>query len=138
MKIEIAGAEQTAGLGSHCWATWGLDTCSDRGGLVTAEAPLIAESPFTARLILAAESPSEITMHVYPAAPEHELEIDAHDKRMWEIVDRSDEAVLQADLSGQDAPAADMELDPGLYLFSVFTEWGAKGDATHGFLVEVH
>jgi hypothetical protein len=139
-RLEIAGAEQTAGIGTYCWTSptvegGGVSACVDKAGLPTPQDPLIAASPITARLTLPLEDPpSQLHLSVFPAADENEVKMDGLPAgfRFWMPA----EGVNQ-ELALQTSQEINLELEPGLYVFYVFSVWEDKGDVSYGFLVEV-
>ena len=138
--LEIAGVEQTAGIGTYCWpipAAGGesVAACVDKVGLPTPRDPLIAESPVTARLTLPIEQlPAQLQLSVFPAVDENEVKMDnlPAEFRFWMPA----EGVIQ-ELEPQTSQDIQLEIEPGLYVFYVFGVWEGKGDVSYGFLVEV-
>jgi hypothetical protein len=136
--LTIGGQSQVSGIGSYCWNTssdpaGGIGLCVDKMGLITPLDPLIVPAgPLTAEFLLPiADSPSEVLLTVYPAQGEPSI-FDGGQGWM-----PSFDAAQSFDLALAPAQSIALELEPGLYVFSVFTRWDAWGDVAYGFLVQV-
>ena len=112
-----------------------MGLCADMYGLPTAQAPLIADSPFTAHFQFLLDKPAAgLELRVYPVTVEDQLVSDDQGLRWWRYTqDTGDKFSLPL------ARETNVELspEPGLYLLAVFAGWSGLGDASYGFLVEV-
>src|SRR5450759_945667 len=136
--IDIGGQQQTAAIGSYCWAkerngTQTTQVCADSFSYPTPADPLVISSPVSARLL----SP-------IPATPE----------RLTMILSRVDEQTDLADRKGttlywkfkpgelvylplQPEPHFELALETGLYNLIIQASWKELGNVDYGFLVRV-
>ena len=136
--IDIGGQQQTAAIGSYCWAkerngTQTTQVCADSFSYPTPADPLVISSPVSARLL----SP-------IPATPE----------RLTMILSRVDEQTDLADRKGttlywkfkpgelvylplQPEPHFELALETGLYNMIIQASWKELGNVDYGFLVRV-
>ena len=134
--LEIGGIEQVSGQGSYCWQDErGAPLCLDMIGIPTAQEPLAARSPFTARFYLSITQPltySRLTVH--PVILGEQLDSEARGWRWWRPnFDERNEYTL----TPEGAKFIQLSLEPGLYVLSLFVRVQGMGDASYGFLVEV-
>lgn len=136
--LTIGGHSQVSGIGSYCWNTsgdpaQGIGMCVDKMGLITPLDPLVVPGgPLTAEFLLPLEdAPSEVLLTVFPAQGEPSIFAGGQGWMPNFDAGQSHELAL--------APAQSiaLELEPGLYVFSVFARWDAWGDVAYGFLVQV-
>jgi hypothetical protein len=135
--LTIGRQTQVAGVGSYCWsgtsgASDSVSVCADMIGIPTAEEPLTVGGSFTARLELPLdEAPETLGLDVISVTDEDMIE--TRDGFHWWRPKAGEHHELPL------APPHDFSLDlePGLYVLSVFTRWPDRGDVNYGFLVEV-
>ena len=138
--LEINGQVQTAEVGSFCWDYTDENgkpvggACQDSIGISTPIDPLPAESTITAQFSLPYATPPErLSLHVFPASSENEISLEkGADMRLWSYT----EGIIK-ELDLQPRQQVKIELEPGLYVFSVSAGWDVKGEVMYGFLVEV-
>ena len=138
--LEINGQVQTAEVGSYCWDYTDENgkpvggACMDSIGISTPIDPLPAESTITAQFSLPyATPPDRLSLHVFPASSENEISLEEGAAlRLWSYTEG---AIRKLDL--QPRQQVIIELEPGLYVFSVSAGWDVKGEVMYGFLVEV-
>ena len=133
VTLQLGDRAQPGALGTYCWSEPGEGgLCADAFGLPTPKQPLVTASPFTAQFLFdPALPPTSASLMVYRVGPE-QLQQEAEDLYWWAFVDGPTFEVAagpQADL--------DLDLEPGLYAFSLFLAWETRGDAVYGFLVQV-
>ncbi len=134
-SLKIGDQEQPAGIGSFCWpdSAAGVALCVDKIGLPTVPEPVQVKSPFTAQLLLPLSDPPQfLSLAAMPVTLEDQIESDAGGMRWW----------APGSSESYDVPVApphsiELNLDPGLYVLSVFAQWQNLGDVSYGFLVEV-
>jgi hypothetical protein len=135
--LAINGRTQVAGVGTYCWsdASGGRETvsvCADMIGIPTAEQPLAVEGSFSARLELPLDQPPEtLGLDVIPVTDEDVIE--ARDSLRWWRPQVGEHHDLPLDTPSRFS----LDLEPGLYVLSVFARWSERGDVNYGFLVEV-
>jgi hypothetical protein len=136
--LEIDGQEQNAGIGSYCWAEetaagTGVQVCADMVGVPTAQEPLLAPLPFTARFRLSVPiPPDELTLEDVAVTAQDELVVEGRDERWWHY-----QAGTPFTLPLTQEPEIELFLSPGLHLLTLFARWSEFGDVTYGFLVQV-
>jgi hypothetical protein len=132
--MTIGEKEQVAGVGTYCWPqAQGPAMCADALGIPTAQEAISVSSPFTAHFeIPVNRGPAAVQLTVIPVGPESEMAMQAAGYRWWEP--RPGESF---DLVAENLPAAGLDLEPGLYVLSLFVSWQDFGDASYGFLVQV-
>lgn len=128
--LTIRGQSRLGGIGSYCWA----NICADMIGIPTMPEPMKAESPVAATLTLPFErSPQTVNLSVYRATDDAELDESAREYRWWrpeqEVQSQQLAPILEQDFT--------LELEPGLYILSVFAAVEDGGDVSYGFLVNV-
>jgi hypothetical protein len=135
--LTINGQSQSAGIGSYCWNTsgdpaQGIGLCVDKMGLITPLAALaVPAGAWTAQFQLPLEQPpSEVSLNVYPATGQPSL---FDDVQAWMPTDNPATHALPLEI----APAVDLNLAPGQYVFGLFVRWEGWGDVFYGFLVQV-
>ncbi len=135
--MQIGETEQVAGLGTYCWrAVNGAPMCADMIGIPTARGALFTDSPIAAQLRLLAElSVTESALTVASVEAEDQLDVGARGMRWWWRPKR--ESMEQMWLPNEVETTVELELDPGLYILSLFARFQGLGDASYGFLVEV-
>lgn len=135
-RLVIEGEEQISGQGSYCWRDErGAPLCADRIGIPTAQEPLAAQSPFTARFNLFISQPvTESQLRVFPVTPDEQFDSEALGWRWWRP---KFDAREEFTLTPGDAISIELSLEPGLYVLSLFVRVQGVGDAGYGFLVEV-
>lgn len=140
ISIEIGGETQTGRLGSYCWTFQSENgdmggACLDRLALPTPIDPIHSGSPVAARLSIPLdEMPTHLQLAIFEATEPNQAKLEGlpTTSRYWMS---SDSLVQQLPL--QNVQDITVELEPGLYVFSIFGNWESKGSAEYGFLVEV-
>jgi hypothetical protein len=135
--LVIGPQTQVAGVGSYCWSesSGGSDSvavCADMIGIPTAEEPLMVGGSFTTRLELPLdEAPETLGLDVISVTDEDMVETRGGFHWWKPKTGRHHELPL--------APPYEfsLDLDPGLYVLSVFARWPDRGDVNYGFLIEV-
>jgi len=136
--LSIGGQSQLSGIGSYCWNTsgdpaQGMGLCVDKMGLITPLEPmLVSAGSLTAEFYLPLEdAPNEVLLTVYPAQGEPSV---FGEVQGWQP---NFDLAQTHTLALVPAQSITLELEPGLYVFSVFTRWEGWGDVLYGFLVQV-
>ena len=136
--LNIGDQSQLSGIGSYCWnasgdPAQGMGMCVDKMGLVTPlEAMLVPTGPLTAEFLLPLDdAPSGVLLNVYPAQGEPSV---FGEVQGWEP---NFEAAQSHELALVPTQSIALELEPGLYVLSVFARWEGWGDVLYGFLVQV-
>lgn len=132
--MTVGDEEQVAGVGTYCWPQpQGPDLCADALGIPTAQEALSVSAPFSAHFeIPVNRGPTAVRLTVIPVGPESEMAMQAGGYRWWEP-----QPGESFDLPAENLPQANLDLEPGLYVLSLFVSWRDFGDASYGFLVEV-
>jgi len=133
--LMISDQEQSAGIGSYCWPdnTSGVALCLDKVGLPTAPNPLQVTEPFTTQFSISfPDSPDILSLTAMLVTFEDQMELDAEGMRWWPPMPGD-----SVDLPLTSPHQLELNLTPGLYIFSVFAQWQDFGDVSYGFLVEV-
>jgi hypothetical protein len=139
VTIIVNGREQIGEVSTYCWP--GVDeegneyaACVDAIGLATPLEPLGANSPLTVRFQIPMDRPpTNLTLQVMSITPEAEVSSSPiNGARFWEPLGGTAHT-LENSLN----PNTSIELEPGLYVFTLFASWEGVGDAMHGFLIEV-
>jgi len=138
--LEINAQVQTAVVGSYCWDYTDENgkpvggACKDSIGISTPSESLPAERTITAQFSLPyATHPDRLSLHVFPASNENEILLEKGAAlRLWSYT----EGIIR-ELDLRPRQQVIIELEPGLYVFSVSAGWDVKGEVMYGFLVEV-
>lgn len=105
----------------------------DSVGFPTAFTPLSGKSPITAQLSFATnETPDQISAGVFEASKTDAVEVKTGEYYIWSYIEG-----INMDLPPQIQQEVILDLDPGLYVFNVFTIWENKGEVSYGFFIEV-
>jgi Tol biopolymer transport system component len=133
--LTIGDQRQPAGIGSYCWpdTTAGMALCLDKVGLPTASEPLQVSGPFVTQLsIPLSDKPDILSLTTIPVTYEEQMDLDAEGMRWWPPKPGD-----SFDLPLAPPHQLELNLEPGLYVLSVFAQWQDIGDVLYGFLVEV-
>ena len=133
--LVIGDQEQTSGVGSYCWPDGiaGMALCLDKVGLPTASEPLQVSGPFVTQLsIPLSDLPDILSLTAIPVTFEDQMELDAEGMRWWPPMSGD-----SFDLPLAPPHQIELNIEPGLYVLSVFAQWQDIGDVLYGFLVEV-
>jgi Tol biopolymer transport system component len=133
--LMIGDQEQSAGIGSYCWPdnTTGVALCLDKVGLPTATESLQVTGPFTTQFsILFPDPPDTFSLTAIPVTFEDQMESDSEGMRWWSPMPGD-----SFDLPLMPPHQLELNLEPGLYVLSVFAQWQDIGDVRYGFLVEI-
>ncbi|MCJ7702821.1 MAG: SH3 domain-containing protein [Anaerolineales bacterium] len=133
--LMIDDQQQSSGIGSYCWPddTTGMALCLDKVGLPTAHDPLQVNGPFLAQLSIPLPNPPDIlSLTTIPVIFEAQMEVDAEGMRWWPPNPGD-----PYDLPLAPPHQLELNLEPGIYVLSVFAQWQDFGDVLYGFLIEV-
>lgn len=139
VTFQVNDRIQTARTGTYCWTYQQesgdyVGACMDSIGISTPSTPMQVQAPVTGELRFASvDSPIHPSALVFPATPESEIAGMSEGLRLWNYPSEYIEIKLQPQIS----QPVTLDLDPGLYGFHVTADWGDKGNAGYGFLIEV-
>jgi len=134
--LRIGESEQISGIGSYCWTdpVEGIMLCKDKVGIPTPRDPIPVEGAFTPRFINPLTTPPDtLVLSTIPVTLEDKMSTEIEGLYWWEPRGGLD----SIDLPLTPPHEIDLSLEPGLYVFNIFTQWAEFGDASYGFLVEV-
>ncbi len=132
--LELAGQTQVAGVGTYCWSSPdGPGLCADMVGIPTSPQPLTASAPVKPRFVMPLdEVPTEMTLIVMAVtADDPDPSFSDSEFRWWEYRDGESHTLTPA-------REAEIELDlqPGLYVLSLFVRWEGRGDVIYGWYIK--
>jgi hypothetical protein len=133
--LVIGDQEQSSGIGSYCWPDYseGVALCLDKVGLPTTPNPLQVTGPFTTQFSIPfPDLPDTLSLTAIPVTFEDQMESDSAGMRWWPPKPGD-----SFDLPLAPPHQLELNLEPGLYVLSVFAQWQDIGDVLYGFLVEV-
>lgn len=133
VMLEVDGRSQAGRLGTYCWTEpdrGGL--CADTAGIATAREPLVVSSPLALRFHFdPAFPPDTAWLRIFRALPSQST------RRSGDTLEWPSGSGPTYELTGGLEMKQTLELEPGLYVFSLFAVWQTRGDAVYGFLVRV-
>lgn len=139
VSLQVNDTIHMARTGSYCWNYQQesgdyVGACMDSIGISTPSMPIQVKLPLTGELRFASvDPPIQPTAMVFPATPESEIPGMSEGLRLWGYPSEYVKIQLQPQIS----QSVTLDLEPGLYVFHVSCDWGDKGNAGYGFLIEV-
>lgn len=134
VTITFQTQTQKSKVGSFCWPLESGTMCSEPIAWPSPKEPLIVSSPF--RLKIAMPIPEKVKHVEYMVSKVTESDMNKYevgpDTTLWNVPVENVEPI-----NSIGKQSLELQLEPGLYVLTLFAWWFGIGDATHGFLIEV-